>query len=113
MTMDTRRRVAVLISGRGSNLAALVAAAKRADYPAELALVVASGEDAAGLGHARDAGIPTAVVVPGKRAQRAEAEAVLETALAAHKIDLICLAGYMFILSADFVTRWRDRLINI
>jgi phosphoribosylglycinamide formyltransferase 1 len=109
--MADRRRTAVLISGRGSNMAALIEAASRDGYPAEIALVLSSRANAAGLDRAREAGIPAATV--DYAGGPASGEAAIEAALAEHKIELICLAGFMRLLSPDFVDRWRDRLINI
>jgi phosphoribosylglycinamide formyltransferase-1 len=110
----TRKRVAILISGRGSNMAALIAAAQAADYPAEIALVVSNVPDAAGLARAREAGIATAVVDHrpfGK--DRAAFEAALQSALDAHGIALICLGGFMRLFTAGFVQRWHGRMLNI
>lgn len=107
----SRRRTAVLISGRGSNLAALIAAAADPAYPAEIVLVVSSRAHAAGLDKATAAGIATAAA--DYAAGQPAAEAAIEASLAAHGVDLICLAGFMRLLSDDFVRRWHDRLINI
>src|SRR5664279_1374575 len=110
----SRKRVAVLISGRGSNMAALIEAAKDKDYPAEIALVVSNKPHAGGLDMARAAGIVTHVIdhaAFGK--DRAAFERALQTALEKHSIDIIALAGFMRLLSADFVNRWPERLINI
>jgi phosphoribosylglycinamide formyltransferase 1 len=110
----TRKRVAVLISGRGSNMAALIAAAKAADYPAEIALAMSNRPDAAGLAHARAEGIPTAVVdhkIYGK--DREAFERAMQATLETHRIDLICLAGFMRLLSPWLVERWHGRMLNI
>jgi len=109
-----RKRVAILISGRGSNMAALIEAAKAADYPAEIALVVSNVPDAAGLERAREAGI-IAVVVDHKPfgKDRAAFEAALQKLLDEHRIDLICLAGFMRLFTAEFVERWSGRMLNI
>ncbi|MCB1500318.1 MAG: phosphoribosylglycinamide formyltransferase [Bauldia sp.] len=109
--MAARRRTAVLISGRGSNMAALIDAAASEAYPAEIALVLSSRAGAAGLDRAREAGIPAAAI--DYSGGQASGEAAIEAALAEHKIELICLAGFMRLLSPDFVDRWRDRVINI
>ena len=112
-------RTAVLISGRGSNLQALIAAARVADHPAEIALVLSNQPDAAGLGHATEAGIASQVVDqgaeadPDRSAARAAFDASLTGALEAAGIELVCLAGFMRVLTGDFVAHWRDRLINI
>lgn len=110
----TRKRVAVLISGRGSNMTALIEAANRDDYPAEIALVVSNRPDAAGLESARAAGIATEIVdhaIYGE--DRAAFEEVLQDALAEHQIDLVCLAGFMRLLTDEFVARWSGRMLNI
>ncbi len=110
----SRKRVAVLISGRGSNLAALIAAAKDKNYPAAIALVASNRPDAAGLSLARTAGIATEVVDHTQFGKdRAAFERVLQAALTKHRIDLICLAGFMRLLSADFVGQWQERMLNI
>jgi len=109
-----RKRVAILISGRGSNMAALIEAAKAADYPAEIALVVSNVPDVAGLERAREAGI-IAMVVDHKPfgKDRAAFEAALQKLLDEHRIDLICLAGFMRLFTAEFVQRWSGRMLNI
>jgi phosphoribosylglycinamide formyltransferase 1 len=110
----TKKRVAVLISGRGSNMAALIEAAKADDYPAEIVLIVSNRPDAAGLTHARDAGIATAVVDHAPYGADREAfERALDAAVGAQRIDIICLAGFMRLLSPWFVTRWSGRMLNI
>src|SRR5690349_4550113 len=93
-------------------MAALIAAAKAPDYPAEIVLVAADRPDAAGLGRAREAGVPTAVI-DYAALKKAAAETALDAALNEVRIDLVCLAGFMRILSAGFVERWRDRVLNI
>src|SRR5476649_2744132 len=110
----SRKRVAVLISGRGSNMAALIEAAKDKDYPAEIALVVSNRPDAGGLVTARAAGIATEVVDHSAYAKdRAAFERALQAALTQHRIDIVCLAGFMRLLTGDFVKLWPERLINI
>jgi phosphoribosylglycinamide formyltransferase 1 len=109
-----KKRVAVLISGRGSNMVALIAAAKAKDYPAEIALVLSNRPDAAGLARASAEGITTAVVdhtAFGK--DREGFERALQSALEEHAIELVCLAGFMRLLTPWFVRRWQGRLINI
>ncbi|WBV42365.1 phosphoribosylglycinamide formyltransferase [Pseudoroseomonas cervicalis] len=112
--MTTRRRTAILISGRGSNMAALLEAAADAGYPADIALVLSNRADAAGLARAAAAGIPTAVVEsrPFGR-DRAAFEAAMEQVLAAHGVELIALAGFMRVLTEGFTTRWEGRMLNI
>ncbi len=106
-----RKRTAVLISGRGSNLGALIEAARDPSYPAEIALVISNRATAGGLDLARAAGIETAVVSYKEGLPSGEAQ--IEAVLAAHDIELICLAGFMRLLSTGIVMRWRDRMINI
>lgn len=109
-----KKRVAVLISGRGSNMAALIEAAKADDYPAEIVLVVSNRVDAAGLAHAREQGIATALIDHRKFGEDREAfERALDETLRADRIDLVCLAGFMRILTPWFVGRWSGRLLNI
>jgi phosphoribosylglycinamide formyltransferase-1 len=109
-----RKRVAVLISGRGSNMAALIEAAKTADYPAEIALVVSNRADAAGLAYAHDRGIATALIDHRQFGKDREAfERALDEMLRAHGIEIVCLAGFMRILTPWFVGRWSGRLLNI
>jgi len=108
-----RRKVAILISGRGSNMAALIEAARATDYPAEIALVLANRPDAQGLDRAREDGIGTAVVNSREHKSREAFDAALDTTLKSAGIELVCLAGFMRVLTADFVNAWRDRLINI
>lgn len=109
-----KKRVAILISGRGSNMMALVEAARANDYPAAIVLVLSNNRDAAGLAYAREAGIATATVDhrPFKE-NRAAFEQALDAQLSAHRVDLICLAGFMRLLTPDFVRRWSGRMLNI
>lgn len=110
----SRKRVAVLISGRGSNMTALIEAAKDPAYPADIALVLSNRADAAGLARAKAESIPAAVVdhtAFGK--DRAAFERALQAELEKHRIDLVCLAGFMRLLTPWFVRRWEGRLINI
>jgi phosphoribosylglycinamide formyltransferase-1 len=109
-----KKRVAVLISGRGSNMTALIDAAKAQDYPAEIVLVVSNRPDAPGLARAREADIATVLVDHRPFGEDREAfERALDGALKAHQIDLICLAGFMRLLTPWFVTRWSGRILNI
>lgn len=110
----TRTRVAVLISGRGSNMAALIEAAKRADYPAEIVLVASNVPDAGGLATASAAGIATTTVdhrAFGK--DRAAFERALQDVLLRHRIELVCLAGFMRLLTPWFIEQWPQRMLNI
>ncbi|MBV9776004.1 MAG: phosphoribosylglycinamide formyltransferase [Acetobacteraceae bacterium] len=109
-----RRRAAVLISGRGSNLAALIEAAAAPDYPAEIALVLSNRADAGGLARAAAANIPSAVIDHRPfGADRAAHEAALDTALRAACVEIVCLAGYMRLLTPFLVGRWAGRMLNI
>jgi phosphoribosylglycinamide formyltransferase-1 len=110
----SRKRVAVLISGRGSNMAALIEAAKDKTYPADIALVLSNRPNAGGLVTARDNGIATEVIdhAPfGK--DRAAFDAAMQAVLEKHRIDLVCLAGFMRLLSPGFVGLWQNRMLNI
>jgi phosphoribosylglycinamide formyltransferase-1 len=109
-----KKRVAVLISGRGSNMAALIAAARDASFPAEIVLVLSNRPAAGGLATARTAAVATAVVDHALHGEDRDAfEHKLQEMLEAHRIELICLAGFMRLLTPAFVTRWRGRMINI
>jgi formyltetrahydrofolate-dependent phosphoribosylglycinamide formyltransferase len=112
--MSGRRRTAILISGRGSNMGALLAAAADPAYPAEIALVLSNRADAAGLALAAEAGIDTAVVESRRFGRdRAGFEAAMEEALGARGIELIALAGFMRVLTEGFTARWSGRMLNI
>lgn len=108
-----RLKAAVLISGRGSNLQALIDDCARADAPAEIALVLSNVAGAAGLARAAAAGIATAVVDHKAFPSRAAFEDALQHCLGKAGVELVCLAGFMRLLTAPFVERWHDRLINI
>ena len=109
-----KRRVAILISGRGSNMSALIAATRQPDFPAEIVVVIANRADAGGLERAAAAGIPTLTIEskPFGR-DRAGFEAVLQSALEQHNTELICLGGFMRLFAAEFVQRWYGRMLNI
>src|SRR6202161_4610837 len=109
-----KRRVAILISGRGSNMAALIEAARLADFPAEIVVVISNRADAGGLEKARQSGIAALTIEsqPFGR-DRAAFEAVLQSTLDQHRIDLICLGGFMRLFTAEFVQRWHGRMLNI
>ena len=106
-------KVGILISGRGSNMAALVEAAQHPEFPAEVRCVVANRPDAKGLDFAREHGIPAILVDHKAYASKAEFEAAVTDALVAHDVDFVCLAGFMRIVSPGFIERWHNRLINI
>jgi phosphoribosylglycinamide formyltransferase-1 len=110
----SRKRVAVLISGRGSNMAALIEAAKDETYPAEIALVLSNRPDAGGLATARAAGIATEVIdhtAYGK--DRAAFDAAMQAMLEKCRIDIVCLAGFMRLLTPELVGHWPGRVLNI
>ena len=108
-----RLKVAVLISGRGSNLEALIAACATPGFPAEIALVISNREDAGGLAHATKANIATLVIPHKAYPSRETFDAALTNAIEKTGSELVCLAGFMRLLTPGFVARWRDRLINI
>jgi phosphoribosylglycinamide formyltransferase-1 len=103
----------VLLSGRGSNFEALADACERGELPARIVLVASDVADADGLGKARARGIPSKVIGKGPGASRAQREAHLRGALEEARADLICLAGFMRILSADFLSQWPLRVLNV
>ncbi|HUN51972.1 MAG TPA: phosphoribosylglycinamide formyltransferase [Candidatus Sulfotelmatobacter sp.] len=107
-----RLKVGVLISGRGSNLAALIAACAEPAFPAEIVLVLSNRPDALGLERARQAGLATAVIDHRGRS-REDFEQAVDAALRQAGVELICLAGFMRLLTAGFVARWPDRILNI
>lgn len=109
----TKLRAAVLISGRGSNMMALVAASQAADFPVEIALVISNRADATGLAFATGQGIATEVIDHTAYGSRAAFDGVLDRHLRAARIDLVALAGFMRVLSADFTAKWSGRLLNI
>ncbi|MEM9495172.1 MAG: phosphoribosylglycinamide formyltransferase [Pseudomonadota bacterium] len=108
-----RAKVGVLISGRGSNLKALIDAAAAPDFPAEIALVISNRPKAEGIAHASNAKIPLEVIDHKDFQSREDFDDALTAALEAASVDYICLAGFMRLLSNGFVERWRGRLINI
>jgi phosphoribosylglycinamide formyltransferase-1 len=109
----SRRRTAVLISGRGTNMAALIAATRQPSFPAEIVLVVSNRPEASGLAFAKAHGIATAVVDHKIYAGRDGFEGSLQAMLASHRIEFLCLAGFMRLLTASFVGAWHNRIINI
>jgi phosphoribosylglycinamide formyltransferase-1 len=111
--MKGRKRVAILISGRGSNMAALIEAARNPSYPAEIVAVISNRPSAAGLARAREAGIPAEAIDHKAFASRSDFEAALEARLEAHVVDIVALAGFMRLMTAAFVESWAERMINI
>lgn len=108
-----RVRVGVLISGRGSNMAALIEAAKEPSYPAEIALVLANKPDATGLDFAAANAIACETIDHRRFSERAAFDAEVDACLRRHRIEFVCLAGFMRLLTPGFVAAWHDRLINI
>lgn len=108
-----QKRVAILISGRGSNMMSLVEAARLPGYPAAIAAVISNRPDAAGLAWAQAQGIPTVAIDHTAYATRTAFEAKLHTAIMDARAELICNAGFMRMLTGGFVDRWRDRQLNI
>lgn len=108
-----KKRVGILISGRGSNMMALVEAARAADYPAEIAVIVSSRPDAAGLAWATQQGLPTRAFDHKAYPSREGFDDAIHAALMEARVDLVALAGFMRIQSARFVARWQGRQLNI
>jgi len=106
------KKVGILISGRGSNMMSLVEASRQPGSPYEVALVASDKPDAPGLAWARENGVPTFAQSP-KGMPKADYEAKIDAALRAAGVETIALAGYMRLLSDDFVARWRGRIVNI
>src|SRR6266852_782331 len=108
-----RARIGILISGRGSNMVALADAVRDERIPnAEIAIVISDQPNAAGLAKAAERGIETLVIERGRR-RRADHDREIVTALKAKNVDLVCLAGYMRMLSPEFITAYRGRILNI
>lgn len=108
-----RCRVAVLISGNGSNLQALIDACELANFPAEIALVISNRPEAYGLKRAQAANIPSHVIRHNDYGEREAFDAAMHAILKEHDIDLVCLAGFMRLLSEGFVEKWHDKMMNI
>lgn len=111
--MSAKRKVGVLISGRGSNLKSLIEACAGASYPAEIVLVISNVAGAGGLSHAANANIPTKVIPHKSFASREAFDAAIDAALREASVELVCEAGFMRIHSEGFVRKWEARLINI
>ncbi|NIX77215.1 phosphoribosylglycinamide formyltransferase [Microvirga terricola] len=107
------RRIAILISGRGSNMVSLIEAAHAADFPAEIALVLSNRPDAGGLDRARQADIEALAIDHKAYSSRESFEQALDASLRERNIDFICLAGFMRVLTPWFVERWAGRMLNI
>jgi phosphoribosylglycinamide formyltransferase 1 len=111
--MSTKKRTAILISGRGSNMQSLVEASRAADYPAEIVLVASNRPEAPGIAWAKAQGVRTAVVDHKYYPSRAAFEGALQAVLDEHGVELVALAGFMRLMTSAFVEHWRDRMINI
>jgi phosphoribosylglycinamide formyltransferase-1 len=111
--VTAKRRVAILISGRGSNMTALVEAARDPAYPAEIVGVFSNRADAPGLQYAWLAGVPTAVASHKDFVSREAFDAHIQSILDGWNVDLVCLAGFMRIFSVPFAQRWTGRMLNI
>ena len=110
----TKKRAAILISGRGANMASLIEAAKQPDYPAEIALVISNRQDAAGLVCARANNITADVIDHRQFGEDREAfEVAVQAQLELHRIDIVCLAGFLRLFTPSLVSRWSGRMINI
>jgi phosphoribosylglycinamide formyltransferase-1 len=109
----TRKRVGILISGRGSNMSALVESSRVADYPAEIVIVISNEPDAGGLTFAASRGIPTAVVNHRNYSSRETFGEAIEAELLTAGVEIVCLAGFMRLLATPLVERWRGRMLNI
>lgn len=108
-----KRRVGILISGRGSNMRSLIEAARAPDYPAEVVVVISNRPDAAGLAFAKEQGIPALGLDHTRYEGREHFESQMQTVLAASKVELVACAGFMRLMTAGFVEKWRDRMLNI
>ncbi len=108
-----RLKLGILISGHGSNMQKLLAACRRGEIAADVRLVLANRADAAGLAHADAARVPTKLVLHGDYPDRGAFDQAMDAALRAAGVDFVCLAGFMRLLTAEFIAAWRDRLINI
>ncbi len=110
---NTRKRTAILISGRGSNMEALIEAARSPDYPADIALVLSNRPDAPGLATARTMGVAVAAIDHKIFAGREDFERSMQALLDIHRIELICMAGFMRLVTPWFIGQWQGRMINV
>ena len=111
--MTRKKNISILISGRGSNMSALIEAAKAPDYPARIVGVISNNPNAPGLKTAQRQNIPTAIHQLKSHASKSAADAAISQTLRAWQTDIICLAGFMRILSDEFASDWKNKLINI
>lgn len=110
---SAKRRLGILISGRGSNMRSLVEAARAPDYPVEVVVVISNRPDAAGLTYAKEQGIPALGLDHKRYESREHFEGQLQAVLTASKVDLVACAGFMRLMTPGFVEQWRDRMLNI
>ena len=108
-----KKKIGVLISGNGSNLQALIDACAHADYPAEIVTVISNKESAYGLNRAADAGIPAHIISHRDYASREAFDEAMHEILQRHQVEIVCLAGFMRLLSPAFVRHWQGKLLNI
>jgi phosphoribosylglycinamide formyltransferase-1 len=113
MTTPRKKSVGILLSGRGSNMVSLIAAARAPAYPAEIACVLSNRPDAAGLAKAQTEGVPVRAIDHTAFANRAAFEEELDAALRSFEVEIIACAGFMRLLTPAFVGRWQDRMLNI
>ena len=113
MNRAAKKRVGILISGRGSNMMSLIEASNAPGYPAQIAIVISNRPEAAGLARARDAGIEAIGLDHRAFTTRDAFDEAMHAALMTARVEIVCSAGFMRILSSRFVERWRDRLLNI
>lgn len=111
--MSDKKRVAIFISGRGSNMSALIQVAKSSDYPAEIVGIISNKASAEGLVTAGQNNIPTAIFSLKDYADKATTDAAIDAQLVDWNVDIICLAGFMRLLGADFCAKWQGNAINI
>jgi phosphoribosylglycinamide formyltransferase 1 len=110
---ESKKRIGILISGRGSNMMSLIGAAREADYPAEIACVLSNRPQAEGLFKAAAEGLPAEAIDHTRFGSREAFEAELDVALRAAGVEIVACAGFMRMMTAGFVERWRDRMLNI
>lgn len=108
-----KTKIAVLISGNGSNLQAIIDACKDSNYPAEIGLIISNNKDAYGLERAKTSGIAYEVINHKDFSTRESFDKQMDSILTKNKIEFICLAGFMRLLSGYFVNKWKNKLINI
>lgn len=108
-----KKKTGVLISGGGSNLQALIDACRAPDFPAEISVVISNRDDAYGINRARETNIPCHVIPHTNHATREAFDEAVHLLLQRHNVEIVCLAGFMRLLSPWFVRQWRGRLLNI